>query len=190
MFEQKKEKGKMKIPYLKDYYLKTIKEKLKEQFSYKNDHMIPMIQKITLNSAVKAEIEMSVFNSIQQSLGGIVGQKVTYRRAKKSISNFKLRKNVPIAAFVTLRGNIMWNFLYKLINISLPKIRDFRGLSKKLDGAGNYSLGIKDISIFPEINLDSKQDSFGFDITIVTSAKSDKEGYELLKLLGMPFRKN
>jgi len=176
---------------LKEKYNKTIKAKLKETFKYENVMEIPKIEKIVINRGMGESVTNSkvVDYSVDQLLM-ISGQKPVVTKAKKSISNFKLRQGVPVGCKVTLRADKMYDFLTKFINVSLPKIRDFRGLPTNcFDGRGNYTLGIKEDTIFPEVRLDNVDRVRGYDITIVTSAKTDKEAFELLKLVGMPFRK-
>jgi len=152
---------------------------------------VPKIQKIVLNIGVgQATQDPKILEDAAKELESIVGQKPAIRKAKKSISNFKLREGMNIGCMVTLRGAKMYEFLDRLINIAIPRIRDFRGVSdKSFDGRGNYTLGIKEHMIFPEVNVDKITRLYGMDITIVTSAKTDQQAYELLKALGMPFRK-
>ncbi|MCH2154547.1 MAG: 50S ribosomal protein L5 [Opitutales bacterium] len=176
-------------PTLKKAYRDTIAKELKEAQGYGNVHEVPSIEKIVINSGVKATDEKAVLQDIVRDIGVITCQKPVVTKARLSISNFKLREGMPIGCKVTLRGNRMYEFLYKFINLALPSIRDFRGVSHKLDGSGNYTFGVKDHTIFPEINVDGAKRTFGFDVTIVTSAKTDAEGFELLKRFGMPFRK-
>jgi large subunit ribosomal protein L5 len=175
---------------LKEKYEAEVIPKLKETFNYKNLMEIPKLEKIVLNMGLGEAIQnMKLLDSAVEELKAITGQKAVITRAKKSIAAFKLREGMPIGCRVTLRKNRMYDFLYKLINSALPRVRDFRGISGKAwDGRGNYSLGIKEQIIFPEIDYDKIDKVKGLNITIVTSAKSDQEGKELLKLLGMPFR--
>lgn len=156
---------------------------------YKNTLQVPKIEKIVLNSGVGSNNDKNVLDDIVKDFSLITGQKPVITKARKSISNFKLREGMPIGVKVTLRGNHMWDFLFKLITVSLPLIRDFRGIGSKLDGGGNYTLGITDHTIFPEINVDTHKHTVGMDVSIVTSASTNEEGLELLTLLGMPFRK-
>lgn len=179
----------MNQPALKKAYLEQIVPELMKSRGYKNVMQVPKIEKIVLNSGVGTNNDKNVINDIAKDIGLITGQKPVITRARKSISNFKLREGMPVGVKVTLRGNHMWEFLYRLITVSLPLIRDFRGINKKLDGRGNYTLGITDHTIFPEINVDTHKHTVGMDVCIVTSATSDDEGAELLTLLGMPFRK-
>jgi large subunit ribosomal protein L5 len=175
---------------LKDFYEDEIVPQLKDKFEYSNVNQIPKIDKIVLNMGLGEAIHnMKLLESAVDELKMIAGQKPVITRAKKSIAAFKLREGMPIGCMVTLRRERMWDFLNKLVNIALPRVRDFRGISgKAFDGRGNYSLGIKEQIIFPEIDYDKIDKIKGLNISIVTTAKSDEEGKELLKLLGMPFR--
>lgn len=175
--------------FLKEHYEKTVVEGLKKSRGYKNKYQIPRIEKVVLNMGVSALLDKSVMEEAVKNMGLIAGQSPVRTLAKKSIANFKLREEMPIGCKVTLRGERMWDFLLRLVAVSLPAIRDFRGIPQKFDGNGNYSLGITDITIFTEISVDSIKRQSGMELTIVTSAKTDEEGYELLDLLGMPFRK-
>jgi len=175
--------------FLKEHYEKTVVEGLKKSRGYKNKYQIPRIEKVVLNMGVSAMLDKSVMEEAVKNMGLIAGQTPVRTLAKKSIANFKLREEMPIGCKVTLRSERMWDFLLRLVAVSLPAIRDFRGIPQKFDGNGNYSLGITDITIFPEISVDSIKRQSGMELTIVTSAKTDEEGYELLDLLGMPFRK-
>lgn len=157
---------------------------------YKNALQAPRLTKVVMNTGVSASLDKAAVEDAARDLGLIAGQKAVITRARKSISNFKLREGMPIGAKVTLRGARMWEFVYRCLNIALPNIRDFRGVSAKLDGSGNYTLGISDHTIFPEISTDGSRRNMGMDITFVTSATNDEEGYSLLSHLGMPFRKN
>jgi len=160
-------------------------------FSYKNPNQAPKLEKIVINMGVgEAAQDPKIIEEAARDLEMIAGQKPSIRAAKIAVSNFKLRKGMKIGAMVTLRRNRMYEFLDRLINIAIPRVRDFRGVSdKSFDGRGNYTLGIKEQIIFPEINVDKINRIFGMDITFVTTAKTDAEAYELLKLFGMPFRK-
>ena len=162
---------------------------LKERFDFKNDMQVPQVEKVVVNIGVgEAVQEPKVLESAVNELTAITGQKPAIRRAKKAISNFKLRAGIPIGCMVSLRGNRMYEFLDRLISFALPQVRDFRGVSpRSFDGRGNYNLGIKEQIIFPEIDYDMIDQVRGMNITIVTSATSDEEGCELLKSLGMPF---
>lgn len=175
-------------PYMKAHYESVVVEGMKKAFGYSNKFEIPVIEKISLNAGVGAHFEKSVLEETFKNMASIAGQQPVRTYAKKSIANFKLREGMPVGCRVTLRGTRMWDFLFRLIAVSLPAIRDFRGIHDRMDGNGNYSLGIHDITIFPEINVESIKRQSGLELSIVTSAKSDKEGRELLKLLGMPFR--
>lgn len=173
---------------LKEHYHSRVAPEMTKAFGYKNSHQIPVVQKVVINSGIKADTEKTWINDVAKEIGIICGQKPVITRAKKSISNFKLRQGMPIGVMVTLRGVRMYEFLYRLIAVALPTIRDFRGVSRKFDGHGNYNMGITDHTIFPEITVDTNRKNIGMDITIVTSAKTDEEGRELLRLMGMPFR--
>ena len=175
---------------LKEFYTETVLPELRETFNYSNPMQIPKIEKITVNMGLGEAIHnIKIIDSAVEELRQISGQQPVVTRAKKSIAAFKLREGMPIGCMVTLRRNRMYDFLNKLINVALPRVRDFRGISgKAFDGAGNYSLGIKEQLIFPEIDYDKIDKIKGLNISIVTSAKSNEEGKELLKLLGMPFK--
>lgn len=179
----------MKTPVLKHYYNDAVVPELKKKFGYDNLHIIPRIEKIVLNSGFNASADKAHVAYVNEELKKIAGQRPVTTKAKLSISNFKLREGQPIGAKVTLRGAAMYEFLLRLINIALPCIRDFRGVPTKLDGKGNYTLGVSDHTIFPEISVESAGAGMGLDICIVTNAQTDDEGRELLRLLGMPFRK-
>jgi len=182
----------VKIPSrLFDYYHSDIVPGLMKTFSYKNIMQVPKIEKVVVNMGLGAAVtEPKILEEAVKELESITGQKASVRKAKKAISNFKLREGVSIGAMVTLRKERMYEFIDRLINVALPRVRDFRGLSdKSFDGRGNYTLGIKEQIIFPEINVDKITRVLGMDVTIVTSAKSDNEAYELLKSFGMPFIK-
>jgi large subunit ribosomal protein L5 len=176
-------------PFLKTHYTSQVAPALVKAHGYTNTHEIPKIVKVVLNTGIDAEADKNQIADIQRDLAAIAGQKVVLSKSKKAISNFKLREGQVVGAHVTLRGDRMWDFLYRLLAVALPTIRDFRGVGSKLDGQGNYNLGIQDFSIFPEITLENVKKSMGLDITIVTTANTDVEGRELLKLLGMPFRR-
>jgi large subunit ribosomal protein L5 len=160
-------------------------------FSYKSVMQVPKLQKIVVNMGVGAAVaDSKVLDEAVRDLETITGQKASIRKAKKAISNFKLREGMNIGAMVTLRNERMFEFLDRFINIALPRVRDFRGLSdKSFDGRGNYTIGVKEQIIFPEIDVDKVTKVLGMDITFVTSAPSDNEAYELLKSFGFPFRK-
>lgn len=175
---------------LKTYYHESVVPKLKEKFEYTNPMQIPKITKVVLNMGLGEAIHnIKIIDAAVDELKQISGQQPVVTRAKKSIAAFKLREGMPIGCMVTLRKNRMYDFLNKLINVALPRVRDFRGVSgKAFDGAGNYSLGIKEQLIFPEIDYDKIDKIKGLNISIVTSAKTNAEGKELLRLLGMPFK--
>lgn len=179
----------MATPRLKEKYLKEIVPALKEQFGYKSVMQVPRITKIVINKGIGAAVaDKKLVEQGVEELTMITGQKAVPTFAKKAISNFKLRENMPIGARVTLRGNIMYEFLDRLMTIALPRVRDFKGVSdKSFDGRGNYTLGVKEQIIFPEISIDKVNRISGMDITFVTTAETDKEAYELLKAFGMPF---
>lgn len=178
-----------RTPVLKQHYLEQIVPALVKSRGYKNTHEVPKLTKISLNTGIDAEADKNQIADIQRDLSAIAGQKAVLGKSKKAISNFKLRQGQIVGANVTLRGDAMWEFLYRLIAVALPTIRDFRGVHSKLDGQGNYALGISDFTIFPEIVVENVKKSMGLDINIVTTAETDDEGRELLKLLGMPFRR-
>ncbi len=176
---------------LKDLYQKEVIPGLKTKFGYTNVHIIPKIEKVVVNCCSKdAVVNGKVVDQIMADMASITGQKPVVARAKKSIASFKVRQGMPLGASVTLRGEKMYEFLDRLISISLPRVRDFRGVSSKgFDGKGNYTMGLKEQIIFPEINYDKIDKIRGMGISIVTTAKTNEEGRELLTLLGMPFRK-
>jgi large subunit ribosomal protein L5 len=175
---------------LKAIYDKEVVPKLMETFKYKNIMEVPALEKIILNMGLGEAIQnIKVLDSATEELKAIAGQKPVITRAKKSIAAFKLREGMPIGCMVTLRRKRMYDFYYKLVNIALARVRDFRGVSgKAFDGRGNYSLGIKEHIIFPEIDYDRIDKIKGLNISIVTTARTDEEGKQLLGLLGMPFR--
>jgi large subunit ribosomal protein L5 len=179
------------IPRLIEQYKSEVAPYLQKKFGYKNIHQIPKLLKITINAGVGEAIQDSkVIEGAVNDIALISGQKPIVTMAKKAISNFKLRKGMKVGTKVTLRGYRMWEFLDRFISVAVPRIRDFRGYSEKsFDGRGNYSVGIKEQIIFPEINVDKIDKIRGFDVTFVTSAQTDEEGLELLKALGFPFRK-
>jgi large subunit ribosomal protein L5 len=174
-------------PVLRKLYREQVVPELVKHRGYKNLHEIPKLVKIVLNSGIDAEADKNQIADVQRDLALIAGQKPVLAKAKKAVSNFKLKQGQIVGCHVNLRGNQMWEFFYRLVAVALPTIRDFRGVSPKLDGQGNYNLGIADFTIFPEI-IEHKK-GMGLDITIVTSAETDDEGRELLRLLGMPFRR-
>ncbi|HEY9609355.1 50S ribosomal protein L5 [Allocoleopsis sp.] len=175
---------------LKTLYQETIVPKLKEQFGYTNIHQVPKLVKVTVNRGLgEASQNAKALESSVNELAIITGQKPVVTRAKQAIAGFKIRQGMPVGVMVTLRGDRMYSFLNRLINLSLPRIRDFRGVSpKSFDGRGNYTLGIREQLIFPEIEYDSIDQIRGMDISIITTAKTDEEGRALLKEMGMPFR--
>jgi large subunit ribosomal protein L5 len=177
------------IPTLKKFYHEKVAPEMVRARGYKNKHEVPRLVKIVLNTGIDAEADKNQIADIQRDLALVAGQKPVLAKAKKAISNFKLKQGQVVGCHVTLRGDSMWEFFYRLLAVALPTIRDFRGVSPKLDGQGNYNLGITDITIFPEITMDHVKKSGGLDITIVTSAETDEEGREFLRLLGMPFRR-
>ena len=175
---------------LKDFYEKEAVPKLIEAFNYKNIMQVPRLKKIVLNMGLGDAIQnIKLLDSAAEELRLLAGQKPVITRAKKSIAAFKLREGMPIGCMVTLRRERMYDFFYKLVNVALPRVRDFRGISAKaFDGRGNYSLGVKEHIIFPEIEYDKIDKIKGLNISVVTSAKTDEEGQELLRLMGMPFK--
>jgi large subunit ribosomal protein L5 len=176
-------------PFLKEQYDQIAVPELKKKFGYTNAHQVPRIVKVVINHGFKADTEKAQIEEAVKEISNVACQKAVATLSKKSISNFKLREDQPIGVKVTLRGNAMYDFLARLIAVALPGIRDFRGVNSKLDGKGNYTLGIVDHTIFPESHGDHSKKAIGMDITIVTTANSDDEGRELLSLMGMPFRK-
>ena len=175
---------------LKLYYQKEVVPKLLDTFKYKSIMQVPKLEKIVLNMGLGEAIHnIKLLDSAVEELRIIAGQQPVVTRAKKSIAAFKLREGMPIGCRVTLRYKRMYDFYYKLVNVALPRVRDFRGLSAKaFDGHGNYTLGIKEHIIFPEIDYDKIEKIKGLNISVVTTARTDEEGIELLRLLGMPFR--
>lgn len=179
-----------KMPVLKEVYLKQVVPALIKELECKNVHVVPKVEKVVLNSRIDADLDKAHIEQLVKEMGLIAGQKPLVTKAKKSISNFKLRQGVPAGVKVTLRGNRMYDFLYRLINIALPVIRDFRGVSKKMDKHGNLNIGIADHTIFPEIKVEtSNRQNVGLDIAIVTTTNCDKQALLLLEKLGMAFRK-
>jgi large subunit ribosomal protein L5 len=175
---------------LKDVYQNEIVAKLRKDFNYKNVMEVPRIEKVVVNMGLGEAIQnVKILDSATAELNAITGQKSVITKAKKSIATFKLRQGMPIGCMVTLRRDRMYEFLDRLMNVALPRVRDFKGVSgKAFDGKGNYTLGIKEQLIFPEISYDAIDKIKGLNITVVTSAKTDEEGKALLKYLGMPFR--
>ena len=177
---------------LYEHYKKVLRPKLEKEFGYKNQMEIPRLEKIVINMGVgrDAVVDRKAVDAAVKDLTAIAGQKPVVTYAKKSIAAFKLREGMPIGARVTLRKDRMWDFLDKLMNFALPRVRDFRGIPDRgFDGRGNFTLGIKEHTIFPEMEADRVENPKGMNITIVTSATTDKEGKFLLDQLGMPFRK-
>jgi len=173
---------------LKQRYLDEIRPALVEKFGYTTVMQAPKIEKITVNMGVgDAKQDSKVLDVAADQLAQIAGQKPNIRRARKSIANFKLREGMPVGVAVTLRGDRAYEFLDRLTSIAIPRIRDFRGLPAKLDGRGNYTIGVREQTIFPEIDYDAVDQTRGLDITITTSAQTDEEGFALLELFGMPF---
>jgi large subunit ribosomal protein L5 len=177
-------------PRLKEKYVQDIVPSMMKEFSYKNIMQVPKIEKIVLNVGLgEAITNIKLLEAAQKELAMVTGQKAVVTKAKKSIATFKLRQGMPIGCKVTLRGRVMYEFLDRLISIALPSIRDFRGISgKSFDGRGNYTLGVKEQFIFPEIDYDKVEMVHGLDVTICTSAGTDKESKALLRFFGMPFR--
>ncbi len=176
---------------LKELYKKTIVKKLMKEFGYKNQYQVPQLIKVVINMGLGAAKENpKLIDSAVIELGQITGQKPVIKKAKKSISTFKLREGVPIGVMVTLRSNIMYEFVDRLANIALPRVRDFKGISSKgFDGRGNYTMGLTEQIVFPEISYDKIDKIKGMNITFVTTAKTDKEARTMLEWLGLPFNK-
>ncbi len=181
----------MNQPRLKEFYQKNVIPELLKQYKFKNVHQVPKLEKIVINIGVsEAKENIKALEMAISELGLITGQKPVTCRAKKSVSNFKLRENMPIGAKVTLRSSMMYEFLDRLINVAVPRIRDFRGIEPNgFDGRGNFNLGLSEQYIFPEINVEKSDKARGMNITIVTSAQKDEHAKALLDLLGMPFKK-
>ena len=177
-------------PRLKKQYTEAISSSLMERFQYKSVMQVPRLTKIIISQGLgSATSDKKLVDNAVSELSIIAGQKAIATYSKKDISNFKLRKGMPIGAKVTLRGDNMYEFLDRLVSVALPRTRDFQGISKKLDGRGNYNLGIKEQIIFPEIDIDKVPNITGMDITFVTTAQTDEEGYALLESFGLPFKK-
>jgi len=179
------------MSWLKEYYFNEVVPRLKEKFGYKNIYEVPRLEKICVNMGLGEAVQNpKIIDQALVELAQITGQKPKVCRARKSIAGFKLRKGMPIGVMVTLRRNRMYDFLARLIHVALPRVRDFKGLSRSgFDGRGNYTLGIVDHTIFPEIDVNKVEKIKGMSVTIVTTAETDEEAYELLKELGMPFRR-
>ena len=175
---------------LKDRYLKEVVPGLKKEFGYKNVMAIPKIEKVVVNMGLgEATQNVKIIDTAHDELGRITGQKAVTTRAKKSIAAFKVRQGMPVGSMVTLRGARMWEFLDRLMNIALPRVRDFKGVSPRgFDGRGNFTLGLRDQLLFPEIDYLKVDKARGMNISVVTTAKTDEESRRLLQLLGMPFR--
>jgi len=180
---------KMAVPRLKERFVKEVVASLKEKFQYKSVIQVPKITKIVINKGVGAAVsDKKLVDVAVEEISQIAGQKAVATISKKAISNFKLRENMPIGVKVTLRGDRMYEFLDRLTTVSLPRVRDFKGVSEKgFDGRGNYTLGVKEQIIFPEISIDKVSKISGMDITFVTTANTDEEAYALLAAVGMPF---
>lgn len=176
-------------PRLKEKYSTEVQPKLMERFAIANPLAAPRLTRVVVNMGCKGAVENKAqVTAAAKDMSTITGQRPTVRKARKSIAGFKLRQGVPIGCAVTLRKDRMWEFTDRLISVVLPRIRDFRGVKSKLDGRGNYSMGLAEQTVFPEIDFDKIEFTQGMDITFVTTAKSDEEGYHLLKGLGIPFR--
>ena len=175
-------------PRLQEKYANEVVPALKQKRGYTNVHQIPRLEKIVVNMGVSASLEKGAIDDAAKDLAAITGRKPAISKSRKSIANFKLRENMPIGCRVTLRREAMYEFFDRLVAATLPRIRDFRGISpRRFDGRGNYTFGIPDQTVFPEIELEKIKRQQGMDITIVTSAPTDDEAYDLLKLMGMPF---
>jgi large subunit ribosomal protein L5 len=177
-------------PRLQTYYTETVRDRLQEQFRFKSVMQVPRVEKIVLNVGLGAATKNpKLLDSVVAEIAQITGQKPVVRRAKKAISNFSLREGMPVGVSVTLRRERMWEFLDRFVNVAVPRIRDFRGLpTRSFDGRGNYTVGVKEQLIFPEIDYDKVEQIHGMDITFVTSTDKDDEAIALLRELGMPFR--
>jgi large subunit ribosomal protein L5 len=176
-------------PSLKKHYVEHAVPELMKLRGYRNPHEVPRVLKITINTGIDAEADKNAIADVQRDVTTLAGQKPVLAKSRKAIANFKLKPGQIVGCHVTLRSDRMWEFLLRLLAVALPTIRDFRGMSPKLDGQGNYTIGITDHTIFPEITVDNVKKHIGLDITIVTSAATDDEARELLRLLGMPFRR-
>ena len=176
------------MPLLYEHYKKVVVEQLMKGGHYTNRMQVPKVEKVVINMGINSNHDKDVLTEAQQELATITGQKPIVTKAKKSISNFKVRKDMPVGVKVTLRGARMYEFLERFFNAALPRIRDFRGMNPRgFDGRGSYTMGVKDQTIFPEVELDKIKHNLGMDVTIVTTASTDAQAMELLKLLGMPF---
>ena len=174
---------------LQKHYLETVVPALIASRGYKNKHQVPKLEKIVLNTGIDADADKNAIADTARDMGLIAGQKPVLNKSKKAIANFKLKQGQVVGCHVTLRGDNMWHFFMRLLAVALPTIRDFRGVPNKLDGQGNYTIGITDFTIFPEIVVESNKRHMGLDITFVTSAHNDDEAREFLRLMGMPFRR-
>ncbi len=181
-----------KKPNVRLLYEEKVVPELMKKFGYKNIMQVPRFEKIVVNMGVgEANQDAKILEAAVKDMTAITGQAPVVSKARKSIAGFKLREGVPVGCFVTLRGERMWEFFDRLVNVAIPRIRDFRGLSQKsFDGRGNYSLGVREQTIFPEVDYDKILKIMGMDITVVTTAGTDEEARELITLLGMPLRKN
>ena len=177
-------------PRLQKHYEERVTAKLKEQFGFDNDYRVPRVEKVVINVGMgEAARNPKSLDSVVEELGAITGQKPVVTRARKSISNFGLREGMPVGAKVTLRRGRMYEFLDRLINVAMPRVRDFRGLpTRAFDGRGNYTIGVKEQVIFPEIEYDQVESVHGMDIVVVTTTEKDDEAYALLREMGVPFR--
>lgn len=176
---------------LKEQYKTSVLPEMKKRFGYGNVMQVPTLEKIVVNMGVKeAPQDAKVLDAVMGDLAAITGQRPSVRRARKSIANFKIREGMPVGCAVTLRGRRMWEFFDRLVNVAIPRIRDFRGVpTRSFDGRGNYTLGMEEQIVFPEIDYDKVAKIQGMDVVIVTTARTDEEGMTLLELLGMPFRR-
>ena len=179
------------MPRFKEHYLSKVVPTLKQEFGYTSSMQVPKLEKIVINMGVGDAIQnIKILDVAVEELTAIAGQKAITRKAKKSVASFKLRAGMPIACMVTLRGPRMWEFFDRLVSLSLPRTRDFRGVpTKSFDGRGNYTLGLRDQLLFPEIDYAKVEKAKGMNVTIVTTAQNDNEARSLLKQMGMPFRK-
>lgn len=182
--------GKGLRPRLKTHYLEVARPRLTEEFGFENPHRVPSVEKVVVNCGMgEASTNQKLLDTVVEELRIIAGQQPSIRRARKSIANFNLRQGQPVGACVTLRGDRMYHFLDRLVSVAIPRIRDFRGLpTRSFDGRGNYTLGVKEQIIFPEIEYDKVNKIHGLDITIVTTTDKDDEAFGLLRSLGFPFR--
>lgn len=176
---------------LKEYYKDNVLPEMRKRFNYENVMQVPTLRKIVINMGVKeAPTDTKMLDAVMNDLSTVTGQRPNVRRARKSIASFKIREGMPVGAAVTLRGKKMWEFYDRLVNVAIPRIRDFRGVpTRSFDGHGNYTLGLDEQIVFPEVDYDKVAKIQGMDIVIVTTAESDEEAMTLLDLLGMPFRR-